>query len=685
MERDEWIPPSVRKQQQSYPKRKPPQGKSAQSKWTQGKSSQGKASSKGKPPTNHRPSAKPARPPARKPPAKRAPMLRRKRVASNPRLRIVTVRFVLIAALIAAGVRLVQVQGLEAEALTTRANKQRATTIPIPAKRGDIIDRNGMKLAFSVETRALAWSPQVVRKDYEKNKIDYDTRVKEIAAKIKAVLGDKVDENELLTKMMSDKYSTLARDVLPAQERQIRKQYREVISETQSRRDYPGGTVASNILGYANWRSDDKDPAKHNVHGLFGMENDRDAELAGEPGRQTVDTAEGADGVVIPGTERNVQQAKDGSDIELTIDADVQYDVQQKLAAYVAAQGAKGGSVIVMDAHTSEVYALANDKSFDPANPKGPNGYGNPQATGNPAVTTPYEPGSVNKIVTAAAAIEDGLTKPEDTQRVLDTHKVADRTIKDGWDHGPLNMTTTGIFAKSSNVGTLMLAERVGQDRYAEMLKKFGLGQRTGIGLPGESPGSVPERKQWSGSTFGNLPIGQGLSMTVLQMAGTYQTIANNGVRVPPRIIKSTIDRDGTRHVEPRPEGIRVVSEQTAITVRNMFRATMQKAPGNQTGTGVPAALNGFQISGKTGTGQQIDPLTGKYSESLHTITFAGILPADSPRFVVGILIDRPDYFGAPNGKTAAPLFHDIASYLAQRFNLPLSPEPSPVVPLTVG
>ncbi|WP_446685414.1 peptidoglycan D,D-transpeptidase FtsI family protein [Kibdelosporangium aridum] len=682
MERDEWVPPSLRKQQQGGPKRKPPQGKAGY-----GKS--GKSMPKPKPPArqtvHHRPVGKPARPPARKPQPKRGPMLRRKRVAANPRLRIVTVRFVLIAALIAAGVRLIQVQGIEAEALAVRADKQRAVTNTIPAKRGDIIDRNGVKLAFSVETRALFWAPTVVRKDYEKNKIDYETRIKEIAAKIKSVLGDKVDENDLLTKMRSDGYSTLARDVLPAQEREIRKKYKEIISEVQSRREYPGGTLASNILGYANWRSDDKDRSKHNVHGLFGMENDRDSELAGEPGKQTVDTAEGTDGVVIPGTERNVRQAKDGSDIELTIDADVQYDVQQKLSAYVAQNRAKGGAAVVMDAHTGEVYALANDKSFDPAAPKGPNGYSNPQATGNPAVTTPYEPGSVNKIVTAAAAIEDGLTKPEDTHRVLGSHKVADRVIEDAWPHGPLTMTTTGIFAKSSNVGTLMLAEQVGQDRYADMLKKFGLGQKTGVGLPGESPGSVPERKQWSGSTFGNLPIGQGLSMTVLQMAGMYQTIANNGVRVSPRIIKSTIDRDGIKHDEPRPEGVRVVSEQTATTVRNMFRAVMQKAPNNQSGTGPQAALTGFQISGKTGTGQQIDPATGKYSTSLHTITFAGILPADNPRFVVGIMIDRPDYFGAEFGKTAAPLFHDIASYLAQRFNLPLSAEQAPVVPLTLN
>nr|CEL16885.1 Cell division protein FtsI [Peptidoglycan synthetase] [Kibdelosporangium sp. MJ126-NF4]CTQ91886.1 Cell division protein FtsI [Peptidoglycan synthetase] (EC 2.4.1.129) [Kibdelosporangium sp. MJ126-NF4] len=604
---------------------------------------------------------------------------------ANNRLRIVTVRFVLIAALIAAGVKLIQVQGIEASALSDRADKQRAKNIPIPAKRGDILDRNGVKLAFSVETRTLAWTPKSVKKEYEKNpKLDYETRIKDVAATMKAVLGSQVDENDLLTKLRSDSYSVLARDVLPAQEREIRKKFPEVYSEAQSRREYPGGALASNIIGYANWRSDGE-ISKHNVHGLFGMENDRDAELAGEAGSQTVDTAEGAEGVVIPGSERNVRQAKDGADIQLTIDADVQYNVQQKLAAYVAQNRASGGTVVVMDAKTSEVYALANDKSFDPKNPQGPNGYKNPQVTGNPAVSNPYEPGSVNKVVTASAAIEDGITKPEDTHRVPGSHKVADRTVEDAWKHGTLTMTTTGIFAKSSNVGTLLLAEQVGQNRYAEMLKKFGLGQKTGVGLPGESAGQVPDVKQWSGSTFGNLPIGQGLSMTVLQMTGMYQTIANNGVRVPPRIIKSTIDRDSTRHEEPRPEGVRVVSDQTATTVRDMLRAVVQKAPNQQSGTGVAAALPGFQISGKTGTAQQTDPKTKIYSDQLYWITFAGIVPADNPRFVVGIMIDKPDYYGAEFGKTAAPLFHDIASYLAQRYNLPLSAEQAPIVPLTVG
>jgi cell division protein FtsI (penicillin-binding protein 3) len=242
---------------------------------------------------------------------------------------------------------------------------------------------------------------------------------------------------------------------------------------------------------------------------------------------------------------------------------------------------------------------------------------------------------------------------------------------------------TFGIFAKSSNVGTLMLAQECGRDRFSKLLTKLGLGTRTGVGLSGESPGSVPPRGQWSGSTFGNLPIGQGLSMTVLQMASMYQTVANDGVRVPPRVVAARVTPEGERIPEARPEPVRAVGAKTAKTVRDMFRAVVQKAPTPNNGTGVPAGLTGYQISGKTGTAQQFDKEAGRYSQEKYWITFAGILPADDPRFVVGIVIDRPKYVGGPpEGKSAAPLFHDVASHLAQTYNIPLSKKQTPYIPL---
>jgi cell division protein FtsI (penicillin-binding protein 3) len=338
-------------------------------------------------------------------------------------------------------------------------------------------------------------------------------------------------------------------------------------------------------------------------------------------------------------------------------------------------------SAVVLDAKTAEVLAMSNDNTFDPSQDIGRQ---DKRQIGNLPVSSPFEPGSVNKIVAAAAAIEYGLTNPDEVLQVPGSINMGGVTVADAWNHGVMPYTTTGVFGKSSNVGTLMLAQRIGPERYSEMLQKFGLGQRTGVGLPGESAGLVPPIHQWSGSTFSNLPIGQGLSMTLLQMAGMYQAIANDGVRIPPRILKATVAPDGTRTEEPRPEGIPVVSPQTARTVRNMFRAVVQRDPmGVQQGTGPAAAVEGYQIAGKTGTAQQINPACGCYYSDVYWITFAGMATVDDPRYVIGIMMDAPHRAadGAP-GSSAAPLFHNIASWLLQRENVPLSADPG--APLTL-
>jgi cell division protein FtsI (penicillin-binding protein 3) len=412
---------------------------------------------------------------------------------------------------------------------------------------------------------------------------------------------------------------------------------------------------------------------------LLGLEDSLDAVLAGTDGSVTYDR--GSDGVVIPGSYRNRHDAVNGSTVMLTIDDDIQFYVQQQVQQAKNASGAKNVSAVVLDAKTGEVLAMSNDNTFDPAQNIGRQ---EDRQLGNLAVSSPFEPGSVNKIVTAASVIEYGLSNPDEVLQVPGSIKMGGVTVGDAWNHGVMPYTTTGIFGKSSNVGTLMLAQRVGPERYADMLRRFGLGQRTGVGLPGESAGLVPPIDQWSGSTFSNLPIGQGLSMTLLQMAAMYQTIANDGVRIPPRIMKATITPDGTRTDEPRPDGVRVVSPQTAQTIRNMFRAVVQRDPmGEQQGTGPAAAVEGYQIAGKTGTAQQINPACGCYHSDVYWITFAGMATVDNPRYVVGIMMDAPKRAadGTP-GSSAAPLFHNIASWLLQRENVPLSPDPGP--PLTL-
>ncbi|WNG91027.1 penicillin-binding protein 2 [Mycobacterium sp. ITM-2016-00318] len=583
---------------------------------------------------------------------------------------------VIFVVLALAAAQLFNLQVPKAAGLRAEAAGQLKVTDVDKAVRGSIVDRNNDKLAFTIEARALTFQPVKIRKQLADARQktteapDPDARLRAIAAEVASRLNNKPDAKTVLKKLKSkETFVYLARAVDPAVAEAISKKYPEVGSERQDLRQYPGGSLAANIVGGIDWDG----------HGLLGLEDSMDATLAGTDGSVTYDR--GSDGVVIPGSYRNRHTALNGSTVQLTIDDDIQYYVQQQVQQAKDASGAGNVSAVVLDAKTGEVLAMSNDNTFDPSQDIGRQ---ENRELGNPAVSSPYEPGSVNKIVTAASVIEFGLSNPDEVLQVPGSIDMGGVTVGDAWEHGVMPYTTTGIFGKSSNVGTLMLAQRIGPERYAEMLEKFGLGQRANVGLPGESEGLVPPIDQWSGSTFSNLPIGQGLSMTLLQMTGMYQAVANDGLRIPPRVVKATIAPDGTRTEEPRPDGVRVVSPQSAATVRNMLRATLQRDPmGTQQGTGSTGAVEGYQLSGKTGTAQKINPACGCYYSDVYWVTFAGMVTTDDPRYVIGIMADNPHRTadGQP-GTTMAPLFHNIASWLLQRENIPLSPDPGP--PLTL-
>ncbi|MFE4459651.1 peptidoglycan D,D-transpeptidase FtsI family protein, partial [Nocardia tengchongensis] len=546
---------------------------------------------------------------------------------------------------------------------------QRTVKLADPATRGPITDRYGKSLAFTIAAKALTFQPVRVRKDLAderekqpKTAPEPDDRLAAIAKYLHEKLGKDAPEKDILAKLKSDEpFVYLVRNVDPRVAADITLKFPEVGLERQDMREYPGGSLAANVIGATGWDG----------HGQIGLESSMDALLAGSDGSQTYDR--GSDGAVIPGSWRDRQPAVNGFGVELTLDSDLQYYVQQQVQQAKDMSGASAASAVVLDVHTGQVLAMANDNTFNPA--MGPR-FWSTTDLGNPSVQEVYEPGSVNKIVTAASAIEYGLTTPDEVLQVPGSIFMGGVTVHDAWEHGVAPYTTTGVFGKSSNVGTLMLAQRVGEDRYFDMLKKFGLGQRTGVGLPGESGGVVPSRDQWSGSTFANLPIGQGLSMTTLQMTGMYQAIANDGVRIPPRIVKAKIAPDGARTEEEPPEGVKVVSPQTAKTLQQMFQAVVQKDPrGIQSGTGSPASIEGYQIAGKTGTAQQIDPKCRCYSSDRYWITFAGMAPADNPRYVIGMMLDGPVRSSdGSGGGSAAPLFHSIASWLLQRDRIPPSP-----------
>lgn len=572
-------------------------------------------------------------------------------------------RILLVAVLALATLKLVTVQTLQAGDLTAASQKQASTSLVLPAERGAILDRAGQPLAFSVDARALVTNPRTIAKRKDDGDAAYQQYVTRMAAAVAQATGQ--DQQDMYNLITSDRgYVVLAKLVDPAVARTLEDEFVEIAEERREDRQYPAGSLASNLVGAATW---DADGLK--LTGRIGLESSQENLLAGSDGVRVVDTAEGSN-TVIPGSTRFERAAVQGSSLQLTVDSDLQFTVQKALSDYVTKTGAKAtSSAVVLDSRTGQVLALATGETFDPRNLSA----ATPEQLGNPAVSSPFEPGSVNKVVTMAGALEYGLATPDEVLAVPGSIKVADRTVNDAWKHGTENYTLTGVLAKSSNVGTIMTAQKLGEERFADMLARFGLGVRTDVGLPGESAGRVPARESWSGSTFGNLPIGQGLSMTVLQMAGMYQAVANNGLRIPPRIISSTTGSDGVRTVPPAPPGVQVVSPETAAKLRTMLTAVTQKAP-KQTGTGPQAAVPGYQVAGKTGTAQQVDPKCGCYSSSTYWITFAGMLPAQDPRYVIAIMLDAPQ-----GGTSAAPLFHDIASYIAQRQRLPVSADPQPI------
>ena len=480
-----------------------------------------------------------------------------------------------------------------------------------------------------------------------------------------AITGE-VKSQEILDKLQADtSYEVLVRNVDPDVAAEIASTFHGVAADHQDIRQYPNGAIAENIIGKVSMDG----------QGQFGFEASGDAMLSGINGRSTEDVS--TDGQVIPGTLRDQVPAVDGSSVELTLDLDLQTYVQQLLEQAKANSRAESAEAVVLDVATGKVLAMANTDTIDP------NGNIERQLEQgkdfeNQTISHPYEPGSVAKVITAAASIEEGLTTPDEVHQVPGSIHMAGVTVRDAWAHDVVPYTTTGIFGKSSNVGTLMLAERLGEDRFADYLDRFGVGRPTGVELPNESSGLLPPREQWSGGTFANLPIGQGMSFTTLQMASIYQALANDGERIEPRIIESVTGPDGKETGTTEPKRTQVVSPETAQTVVDMFRGVMQDDPGGlQSGTAPNGAVPGYQTSGKTGTAQKVDPNTGAYSDSAYWITFAGIAPADDPRFVVAVMVDEPQSGvepGGAGGESSAPLFRDIASWLLNRDNIPPSP-----------
>ncbi len=594
---------------------------------------------------------------------------------------------VLVVLAIALG-KLVAIQTVDGSGLVARSMAQKLKNLVIHAQRGSIEDRTGAPLAFTISGKAIAARPANFRNDTERETV---------ATILVAALGTKVDRAKLLTQLrdtahpyvflahgvmpdMADtimdqvtpvltdpKVFTGAADTLDPKTNKVdpdrlaaaqKKLLNAVVTEDEDIRTQPDGALAAAVVGTTD----------RNGVGLAGIESKFNALLKGTDGSRTLQVDN--NGIVIPDTVTNVVPATDGTDIRLTIDRDLQFTVQNDLAAQVIASQAKGGCAVVKGISDGQIYAMA---CYEPGK--------SAAQIGNPAVTTPFEPGSVNKVVTFAAALERGIIKPTTELTVPGHITIGGRDIHDDWgEHAPAKMTATGVLAKSSNVGTLMIAQKVGATPFSQELAKYGLGKKTGIELPGESAGYYPAQSQWSATSFANLPIGQGINMTMVQLVDMYQAIGNKGVLVSPTVIAGT-SKDGVyTPAKPRPTSI-VMKPSTAATLLAMLRGTVQAGDHYHKGTGTAAAIDGYQVAGKTGTAQKVNQQTKAYSDTLVTATFGGVVPADNPRFAVAIMIDEP-VGGSEGGTTAAPLFHKIASYELRALDVPPSPTAAPIYDL---
>ncbi|WP_143261429.1 penicillin-binding protein 2 [Allokutzneria sp. NRRL B-24872] len=570
------------------------------------------------------------------------------------RPRMVLGRVALVLMLLVAAVKLVHVQVFQAEALSARAAKQRATPSDIPAQRGSIVDRAGRPLAFSVDTRVLYVVPRLLRANWQKARDkrpdrtpDFETYTARIADTVVRAAGEGADRDQVLAKLRGDgQREELAENIGPATAWEITAAHPDIGSEYRAVRVYPNGELAANVIGTTVWRKDQK-PA--GTRGISGVESSRDQALAGRTGRRIVDTEQGRDDVVIPGTERVLEPATPGAGLELTLDVDVQFMAQQLVSEHAKRSSAHDVSLVVLDAKTAEVLAMATEQKI------------------NTAVSVPFEPGGAAAVITAAGAVEHGALGPAGTVSVPERVRVDGVEVRDRIGHATQDFTLAGVLARSSDVGTVQTARKLGEDRFADLTARFGFGARTELGLPGEGSGQVPPREHWSASTLARLPIGHDLAVTLPQLASAYQAIANDGVRVPPRLVRAETRQNGQRVELPRPAGARVVSPQTAATVRGLLRAVVQDSPG-QKGSSPAAALPGYQVAGKSGTREQP-------SGQRVWNCFAGMFPAESPRFVIATLVDA-----APTDSDApARLFREMADYLAQRYRVPMAKERAPV------
>jgi cell division protein FtsI (penicillin-binding protein 3) len=527
------------------------------------------------------------------------------------------------------GGRLLQLQGVDRSAYAASAAEQRLHAIILPPTRGTITDRNGEPIAETVDARNVVADPSQI------------SNPSAVATALAPVLG--VNEAKLQAQLSGPgEYALVASEVTPAVgDEVVNLKQPGITTVDASKRIYPDGSLASNVVGFVG----------ADGTGLGGLELADQKSLAGSSGLEHYQVGE--DGVPIPGGNSVVRAAVPGQGIRLTLQRDIQFEAQRAIEAQVKATNALSGTVVVENPQTGQILALAVAPGFNPNNLA----HANPNNLGDPAVIDQYEPGSVIKAVTVSAALQQGLVSPNSKFVIPNSYEVSGTQFHDAESHGTEHLTLTGILAYSSNIGAIKIAERLGPQTLYNYLHAYGFGQTTSTGLPGESPGELLPLSQWSGTTLPTLAFGQGgLTVTAMQVAQLYSTIANNGVRIDPSIIAGTTGTNG-KYVAaaPKPRK-RVISAAVAAEMRQILESVTTNE-----GTAPAARIPGYRIAGKTGTANRSNG-HGGYAGAGYDASFVGMVPADHPKLVCEVVLERPTrgYYG---GEVAAPVFKSVTSF----------------------
>jgi cell division protein FtsI (penicillin-binding protein 3) len=574
---------------------------------------------------------------------------------------------VVAAAFTAIGIKLVVIQGVDSAHYLAAGGSEWLQTVALPAARGSILDRNGDELAISAPQTTIYADPHQVN----------DPRGE--AAALAPILSRPTGtlQRQLST---NGSFVYLARTVPDVTAAKVAKlNLAGIYSLKEPKRFYPGGQLALPLLGQVGTDGG----------GLGGLEYKYNTALAGRPGKSI--TQIDPDGHQIAGGVQEYRAPVAGQDMILSLDEPLQYDAEQALAQAIVAARARDGIALLMNSKTGEILADAQLSMPVPGNAEppavpvsipGPSGAVAGSSQAQPveapsasAFTRVYEPGSVNKLVTISAALATGAFKPSDVLTIPDSYHVADSTFRDAESHAIEHWTVTDVLANSSNIGTIQIAQRLGKDNLLKYIHDFGLGSPTDVGFPGESAGLLPT--YWSGTSIADVPIGQGIAVTAIQMLAAYNTIANGGVYVAPKLVDATIDNQGREHPVPSVTPHRVVSTTVAKEMTTMLDEVVR------VGTGTAANLDPYTVAGKTGTALVPSP-TGGYEFGHYVASFAGFVPAEDPQITGMVVIDdTPDFGAAASAPTFATIARD-ALYALDIQPLPKQP-PAPGVPLVTS